>query len=108
MILTPKLNNVCSVLLLFLVSDYVLADSLQSEVIQKSLVSYIESNANELVRMHDILVDDRKDNTQTDELDLQILFHEFLISDLSNKKQKKKFSALCISCLLYTSDAADE
>ena len=90
MILTPKLNNVCSVLLLFLVSDYVLADSLQSEVIQKSLVSYIESNANELIRMHDILVEDRKDNAQTDELDLQILFHEFLISDLSNKKQNIK------------------
>ena len=97
MILTPKLNNVFSILLLFSVSHYVSADPLQSEVIQESLVSYIESNANELIRMHDILVEDRKDNAQTDELDLQILFHEFLISDLSNKKQKKKFSALCIS-----------
>ena len=66
MILTPKLNNVFSILFLFLVSECVSADPLQSEVIQKSLVSYIESNANELVRMHDILVDDRKDNTQTD------------------------------------------
>ena len=35
---------------------------------------------------------------------MQILFHEFLITDLSSKKQKKKFSALCIS----KSDMAEE
>ena len=51
MILTPKLNNVFSILLLFSVSHYVSADPLQSEVIQESLVSYIESTANELIRL---------------------------------------------------------
>ena len=54
--------------------------------------------------MHDTLVSSKQENAQAEELDLQILFHEFLITDLSSKKQKKKFSALCIS----KSDMAEE
>ena len=66
--------------------------------------SYLRSNTNELIEMHDTLVSSKRENAQAEELDLQILFHEFLITDLSSKKQKKKFSALCIS----KSDMAEE
>ena len=80
-----------------MISQHTFADPLQSEVIQKGLKSYLRSNTNELIEMHDTLVSSKRENAQAEELDLQILFHEFLITDLSSKKQKKKFSALCIS-----------
>jgi len=87
-----------------MISQHTFADPLQSEVIQKGLKSYLRSNTNELIEMHDTLVSSKRENAQAGELDLQILFHEFLITDLSSKKQKKKFSALCIS----KSDMAEE
>ena len=87
-----------------MISQHTFADPLQSEVIQKGLKSYLRSNTNELIEMHDTLVSSKRENAQAEELDLQILFHEFLITDLSSKKQKKKFSALCIS----KSDMAEE
>ena len=96
MILMSKVKKLFSILLLCTISNFAQADPLQSEVIKKGLKSYLESNTNELIMMHSSLVDEAK-NSQMEELDLQILFHEFLISDLSSKKQKKKFSALCIS-----------
>ena len=87
-----------------MISQHTFADPLQSEVIQKGLKSYLRSNTNELIEMHDTLLSSKRENAQAEELDLQILFHEFLITDLSSKKQKKKFSALCIS----KSDMAEE
>ena len=87
-----------------MISQHTFADPLQSEVIQKGLKSYLRSNTNELIEMHDTLISSKRENAQAEELDLQILFHEFLITDLSSKKQKKKFSALCIS----KSDMAEE
>ncbi len=87
-----------------MISQHTFADPLQSEVIQKGLKSYLRSNTNELIEMHDTLVSSKRENARAEELDLQILFHEFLITDLSSKKQKKKFSALCIS----KSDMAEE
>jgi len=97
MILMPKVKNLFFILFVCMVSQHTFADPLKSEVIQKGLESYLRSNTNELIEMHDTLVSGKRKDSQMEELDLQILFHEFLISDLSSKKQKKKFSALCIS-----------
>ena len=104
MILMPKVKNLFFILCVCTISQHTFADPLQSEVIQKGLKSYLRSNTNELIEMHDTLVSSKRENAQAEELDLQILFHEFLITDLSSKKQKKKFSALCIS----KSDMAEE
>ena len=104
MILMPKVKNLFFILFVCMISQHTFADPLQSEVIQKGLKSYLRSNTNELIEMHDTLVSSERENAQAEELDLQILFHEFLITDLSSKKQKKKFSALCIS----KSDMAEE
>ena len=97
MILMRKVKNLFFILFVCMISQHTFADPLQSEVIQKGLKSYLRSNTNELIEMHDTLVSSKRENAQAEELDLQILFHEFLITDLSSKKQKKKFSALCIS-----------
>ena len=94
MIVMPNVKKQLAILLLCTISHPTTADPLQSEVIQNGLKSYLESNTDELIKMHDILIDAANGG---EELDLQILFHEFLISDLSTKKQKKKYSALCIS-----------
>ncbi|MBQ09397.1 MAG: hypothetical protein CMD96_06370, partial [Gammaproteobacteria bacterium] len=93
----PKVKNAFFVLWFCMASQYTFADPLQTEVIQKGLASYLESNTNELIEMHDALLGLKEKDSQNEELELQILFHEFLISDLSSKKQKKKFSAMCIS-----------
>ncbi len=97
MIFMPKVKNAFFVLWFCMASQYTFADPLQTEVIQKGLASYLESNTNELIEMHDALLGLKEKDSQNEELELQILFHEFLISDLSSKKQKKKFSAMCIS-----------
>ncbi len=94
MIVMPNVKKLLAILLLCTISNLTTADPLQSEVIKNGLKSYLESNTDELIKMHDILLDEANGG---EELDLQILFHEFLISDLSTKKQKKKYSALCIS-----------
>ena len=94
MIVMPNVKKLLAILLLCTISHLTTADPLQSEVIKNGLKSYLESNTDELIKMHDILLDQANGG---EELDLQILFHEFLISDLSTKKQKKKYSALCIS-----------
>ena len=94
MIVMPNVKKLLAILLLCTISHLTTADPLQSEVIKNGLKSYLESNTDELIKMHDILLDEANGG---EELDLQILFHEFLISDLSTKKQKKKYSALCIS-----------
>ena len=94
MIVMPNVKKQLAILLLCTISHPTTADPLQSEVIQNGLKSYLESNTDELIKTHDILIDAANGG---EELDLQILFHEFLISDLSTKKQKKKYSALCIS-----------
>ena len=104
MILMPKVKNLFFILFVCTISQHTFADPLQSEVIQKGLKSYLRSDTNELIEMHDTLVSSKRENAKAEELDLQILFHEFLITDLSSKKQKKKFSALCIS----KSDMAEE
>ena len=104
MILMPKVKNLFFILFVCTISQHTFADPLQSEVIQKGLKSYLRSNTNELIEMHDTLVSSKRENAQAKELDLQILFHEFLITDLSSKKQKKKCSVLCIS----KSDMAEE
>ena len=97
MIVMPNQKQLFSILLLCTISHFSAADPLQSEVIQSGVKSYLESNTDGLIKMHDILLNEANDDSQTEALNLQILFHEFLISDLSSKKQKKKFSALCIS-----------
>ena len=97
MIVMPNQKQLFSILLLCTMSHLSIADPLQSEVIQSGLKSYLESNTDGLIKMHDILLNEANDDSQREALNLQILFHEFLISDLSSKKQKKKFSALCIS-----------
>ena len=91
MILMPKVKNLFFILFVCTISQHTFADPLQSEVIQKGLKSYLRSNTSELIEMHDTLVSSKRENAQAEELDLQILFHEFLITDLSSKKQKKKF-----------------
>ena len=93
MILMPKVKNLFFILFVCTISQHTFADPLQSEVIQKGLKSYLRSNTNELIEMHDTLVSSKRENAQAKELDLQILFHEFLITDLSSKKQKKKSNA---------------
>ncbi len=90
-------RNIFLACLICMVSQYTFSDPLQSEVIQAGLVKYLQSNNSDLIEMHDDLLAIKKDNPQTQDIDLQILFYEFLISDISPKKQKKKYSALCIS-----------
>ena len=90
MIVMPNQKQLFSILLLCTISHLSTADPLQSEVIQSGLKSYLESNTDGLIKMHDILLNEANDDSQTEALNLQILFHAFLISDLSSKKQKKK------------------
>ena len=82
MILMPNVKNLFFILFVCMVSQHTFADPLKSEVIQKGLESYLRSNTNELIEMHDTLVSAKRKDAQMEELDLQILFHEFLISDL--------------------------
>ena len=76
MIVMPNQKQLFSILLLRTISHLSTADPLQSEVIQSGLKSYLESNTDGLIKMHDMLLDEANDESQTEALNLQILFHE--------------------------------
>lgn len=67
------------------------------EIINRALQYYLVENREELIREHDLISSEYKKNNEAKSLLLSMLFHEFLIADISTKKIKKKYSKLCIT-----------
>jgi len=70
------------------------ANENQDQRIINALEYYLTENEDTLVKDHQVLKQQLKTGNQ--DLLLTVLFHEFLIADISQKKQKRKYSGLCI------------
>jgi len=76
------------------------ADSIETdnnEIINRALQYYLIEDQDQLIKDHNLLSQEFKKNKQSKVFQLSMLFHEFLIADISSKKMKKKYSKLCIA-----------
>ena len=70
------------------------ANETQDQKIINALQYYLTENKETLIMDHQVLKQQLEKGNQ--DLLLTVLFHEFLIADISQKKQKREYSGLCI------------
>ena len=76
------------------------ADSIETdnnEIINRALQYYLIEDQDQLIKDHNLVSQEFKNNKESKVFQLSMLFHEFLIADISSKKMKKKYSKLCIA-----------
>ena len=76
------------------------ADSIETdnnEIINRALQYYLIEDQDQLIKDHNLVSQQLKKNKESKAIQLSLLFHEFLIADISSKKIKKKYSKLCIA-----------
>jgi len=76
------------------------ADSIETdnnEIINRALQYYLIEDQDQLIKDHNLVSQEFKKNKESKVFQLSMLFHEFLIADISSKKMKKKYSKLCIA-----------
>ena len=70
------------------------ADSIETdnnEIINRALQYYLIEDQDQLIKDHNLVSQEFKKNKESKVFQLSMLFHEFLIADISSKKMKKKY-----------------
>lgn len=88
------LTKIIPIFLLMTFLPSVNADDHDNEIVISALEYYLIENQDALIAKHQELSNLLKEQDQK-QLQLEIMFHEFLIADMSSKKIKKKYSQLC-------------
>ena len=88
------LTKIIPIFLLMTLLPSVNADDHENETVISALEYYLIENQDALIAKHQELSNLLKEQDQK-QLQLEILFHEFLIADMSSKKVKRKYSRLC-------------
>ena len=88
------LTKIITIFLLMTFLPSVNANDHENEIVISALEYYLIENQDALIIKHQELSNQLKGPDQK-QLQLEIMFHEFLIADMSAKKVKRKYSRLC-------------